>query len=308
VQATYILERDRANKRAGPEALAPAWWRHFKFECIETLKDIYDSSIFGCIYEFKPSHRADPCAPRFVIALRGTMRDIRHIVRDGFSNWCVLVGGLNKRSRVKTAVDSVYKLISMHNTQNIWVSGHSLGASIATAACKQIAKENNLHLKTFLFNPPFPSIPTDSFQSIDSKTRARLHSFRTVLRGGVALFMPNHCCAKYREEFSKLASWTPYLFVNPKDLICASYISYFRRRENMEQNIIEYTERMTTSFSVRGTFGEVFGQGSEMLHLLPSARLVVNLKQLKGMYESHEIQQWWQQDIILESTNHHYKS
>ncbi|KAJ3684823.1 hypothetical protein LUZ61_013987 [Rhynchospora tenuis] len=305
VQATCIQEKDREKKRAGSEALAPAWWQPFHFECIEVLIDNHDSSIFGCIYEFKPPFPRHPSAPRLVVTFRGTLPDRKHGFQDGFLDLCVIFGGINKTARFETALDAVQKLMTDYNTLDIWLAGHSLGASIATVTGKYIAK-TNIHLKTFLFNPPFASIPLDWFSNLDNKLKERLRICKTILKGGVSLFMQNQR-KKSLEEFSKLAAWTPYLYVNPGDPISASYIPYFEERKEKEGKIIGYVEQVATRTSLRETCSSALGRGTEMSHLLPSASLAVNQRKLNGWYESHGIHQWWQQDICLEFSDYHYQ-
>lgn len=110
VQATRVLEKDREKKRVGRQALAPAWWQHFNFECKDILKDTHNSSIFGCIYEWKPPFTPDPSAPRFVVTFRGTLLDLTHGFRDGLLDLCVIFGGINKSTRVETAIVAIDKL------------------------------------------------------------------------------------------------------------------------------------------------------------------------------------------------------
>ncbi|KAF3328466.1 GDSL esterase/lipase [Carex littledalei] len=306
VQATYILENDRENKRVGPKALAPAWWQPFNFDCIEVLKDNYDSSVFGCIYEFKPPFSPHPSAPRFVVTLRGTLPDLRHGFQDGLLDLLVIIGGINKSMRFEAALDAVQKLITDYETVDIWLAGHSLGASIATVTGKYIAK-TDIHLKTFLFNPPFASIPLDWFSSLDNKSKEHLRIFKAIFKGGVSLLMQNQR-KKSHDEFSKLATWTPYLFVNPQDPISTSYIAYFEERKKIDGKIIGRIEQVATRTSLREICSDVLGQGSEMSHLLPSASLAVNLKKFNGFYESHGIHQWWQPDISLKFNDYHYQT
>lgn len=170
-----------------------------------------------------------------------------------------------------------------------------------------MAAKRDVHLKTFLFNPPFASIPLDWFSNLDNKLKERLQICKSIFKGGVSLLMQNHH-KKSCEEFSKLASWTPYLFVNPEDPISTSYISYFERRKKTEGKILGCIEQVATRTSLREICSDVFGQGSEMPHLLPSASLVVNLKKFeKSWPDSHGIRQWWQQDICLKFSDHCYQ-
>ncbi|XP_078151945.1 GDSL esterase/lipase At4g10955-like [Carex rostrata] len=300
VNASYIAAKDRV--------LAPAWWQHFHFDRIKVLSDDSDDSVIGCIYEFKPPFSRHPSAPRFIVALRGTILDVIHGIRDLELDLRVIFGGINKSTRCQTVLDAVEKLLLIYKPTDIWLAGHSLGASIATVIGKYYAMTKDINLKTFLFNPPFPSISLDWFPNVDDNLKKGLRISKAICKWGVSNFMQNQQ-KKSHEEFLKLATWTPYLFVNPQDPISTSYIRYFEGRKKAEGTIIECLEQVSTRTSFRGICGDVLGQGSEMPHLLPSARLAVNLKKchIYNLKESHGIHQWWQQNVSLKFDDHHYQ-
>lgn len=52
IQAAYLLELDRQEKRDGDAALAPKWWKPFKYKVVEELVDERDESIFGARLEW----------------------------------------------------------------------------------------------------------------------------------------------------------------------------------------------------------------------------------------------------------------
>ncbi|XP_078175164.1 GDSL esterase/lipase At4g10955-like [Carex rostrata] len=290
VQASYITEKDSVAGLVKPELLATAWCEHFHFDFIEVLRDDKDSSVCGCIFEFKPPFPRHPLAPRFVVALRGTMPDQRHGIQDIWLDTRVFFGGINKSTRSQTCLNAVRKLISNYQPKDIWLAGHSLGASIATVIGKYFMKTENINLKAFLFNPPFPSISADLFPNV--------YICKTIFKVGVSFFTRNQH-NKSREEFLKLITWNPYLFVNPRDTISASYIPYFKRRKELEGTVIGSLEQSVAAYtSFREICGEFVVPGSEMPHLLPSAILAVNRNEC--LEKSHGIHQWWQQDASLE--------
>ncbi|XP_078174261.1 GDSL esterase/lipase At4g10955-like [Carex rostrata] len=266
-----------------------AWFEHFHFDLIEVLRDVKDSSVCGCIFEFKPPFGRHRSAPRFVVALRGTMLDRRHGIRDICLDASVFFGGINKSTRSQTSLIAVGNLISKYQPEDIWLAGHSLGASIATVIGKYFMKTKNINLKAFLFNPPFPSLSADKFPN--------LYKCKIIFKEGVSLFTQNQH-NKSSEEFLKLTPWIPYLFVNPRDTISASYIPYFKRRKELEGTVIGSIEQSVTSYV---SFREICAvvPGSEMPHLLPSAKLVVNRN---NCLEAHGIHQWWQQDVSLKTS------
>ncbi|XP_078152169.1 GDSL esterase/lipase At4g10955-like [Carex rostrata] len=299
VKATSMIEKDRV--------LAPAWWEHFHFDCKEMLRDVSDKSVYCCIYELKACFPLHPSAPRFIVTFRGTIVDRKHFPRDGYLDLLVTISGINKDQRLKIALDAVRRLISDYQeTKKIWLAGYSLGASFATLTGKYIAKTHDIYLNTFLFNPPFPSISLDWFPNVNDKLKKFLCNTKTVIKGaGVSVLMPNQH-KKSCEEFLKLAPWTPYLFVNPQDPISASYIRYFEGRKNTEGTILESMEQVASQISLRGICGDVLGKGSEMPHLLPSARLAVYPKKC-DLHDSHRIHQWWQKDVTLKFDDYHYQ-
>ncbi|PNX65832.1 GDSL esterase/lipase, partial [Trifolium pratense] len=63
-------------------------------------------------------------------------------------------------------------------------------------------------------------------------------------------------------------------------------------------------EKRATQISVGCRTMRAFGKKSEPLHLIPSANLTVNLTPQKNCIEAHGIDQWWKQDLELESKLH----
>ncbi|PPD84678.1 hypothetical protein GOBAR_DD18366 [Gossypium barbadense] len=163
VQGTYILERDRQEKRQGSQALAPPWWEFFHFKLIRQLVDDVDSCVFGAIYEYAPpsSHCNDSIdrSPRYVIAFR-----------------------------------AVRNMVAMVGDSSVWLAGHSLGAAMAMLAGKTIAKTGNF-LEAFLFNPPFLSAPIERINYGNVKHGLRFAS--SFITAGLVLATKDHLCSEY---------------------------------------------------------------------------------------------------------------
>ncbi|KAL0393686.1 UNVERIFIED_CONTAM: GDSL esterase/lipase [Sesamum latifolium] len=108
-----------------------------------------------------------------------------------------------------------------------------------------------------------------------------------------------------------LSAWWPRLFVNRADFICAEYIGYFEHREWMEKIGAGEIERVASQHSVAGflvhAVASKMGKPSseEPLHLIPSARLTVNLSPGRRR-DAHGIKQWWGSDLLLESNVYKY--
>ncbi|KAI3836202.1 hypothetical protein MKX03_028181, partial [Papaver bracteatum] len=89
IQAVYLLELDRQENRPPESALAPKWWKPFKYKLSQTLTDERDGSIFGAVLEWDRSAALTDFilirpsgAPKAVLALRGTLLKGPTIRRD----------------------------------------------------------------------------------------------------------------------------------------------------------------------------------------------------------------------------------
>lgn len=139
IQAVYLLELDSQEKRSKENALAPKWWKPFKYKLVEALIDERDGSIFGAVLEWdraaalqdlvvmKPSG-----APRAVLALRGTLlkaptmrRDIQDDLR--FLAWESLKGSV----RFSRGLNALTCISDKYGSTNVCIAGHSLGAGFA---------------------------------------------------------------------------------------------------------------------------------------------------------------------------------
>ncbi|GAU12467.1 hypothetical protein TSUD_230000 [Trifolium subterraneum] len=280
VQGVYVLERDQ-QKRKGSDSQAFRWFEFFHFQLIDTLIDDVDSPIFGATYEFKlqPSmcnytlHRI----PRYVIAFRGTITKLDSFLRDIKLDLKILKNGLHRASRSKIAIETVRKMVDTvdGNGSNIWLAGHSLGSCIALHAGKTMAK-SGIFIESFLFNPPFASAPID--QIINSeKTKHGIRFFGSMLRVGLAIAMNSDKKTLSYDSFAALSAWIPCLFVNPSDFICSEYVGYFKHRRKMEEIGAGSIEKIATQNSLVSLMMSAFGKESELVHLIPSAILTVNL-------------------------------
>ncbi|KAK2425877.1 alpha/beta-Hydrolases superfamily protein [Trifolium repens] len=310
VNGVYVLENDRQTQQKGPNSLACRWWEFFHFQLLDILIDDVDSSIFGAIYEFKPQpsmcndtlHRS----PRYVIAFRGTIIKPESFMRDMKLDLKIIKNGLHGTSRSKIATESVSNMVANvgGNGSNIWLAGHSLGSSIALHVGKTMAK-SGIFIESFLFNPPFPSIPLD--QIIKSEKVKHVVRFGgSLIRAGLGAMNSDKKSSSY-DSFAALSAWTPNLFVNPSDYICSKYVEYFEHRIKMEKFGVGGIENLATQNSIRSHMMSACGKESEPLQLIPSAILTVNLTPQHTCIQAHGIDQWWKPDLHLESKLHKYK-
>ncbi|XP_028757755.1 GDSL esterase/lipase At4g10955-like isoform X2 [Neltuma alba] len=310
VQGVYILERDRQERREGPNALAPPWWDFFNFKLLRPLIDDADSSIFGAIYEFKPqSSQSNDLLrrriPRYVIAFRGTITKTDSVSRDIELDMHIVRNGLHQTSRAEIAIQAVRNMVASANDSNIWLSGHSLGSAMAMLCGKTMAKTGKL-LESFLFNPPYVAAPIERIK--DKKLKHGIRFAGSVITAGLTIAMkvkqPRNLTF---DSFAALSSWVPCLFVNPSDHICSEYVGYFEHRRRMQEIGAGGIERLASQNSLTGLLMSASGkESSEPLHLIPSANLTVNVTPSRDFKEAHGIHQWWQPDLHLESKFYKY--
>lgn len=311
VQGVYILERDRQERREGPNALAPPWWEFFNFQLLRALVDDVDSFIFGAIYELKPSasqskdtsHRS----PRYVIAFRGTMTKTDSVSRDIELDIHLVRNGLHQTSRAEIAIQAVRNMVAAAGDSNVWLAGHSLGAAMAMLSGKTMVK-TGMFLESFLFNPPYVSAPIERIK--DKKLKHGIRIAGSVITAGLAIAK----MAKQQKSlsfdidpFAALSKWVPCLFVNPSDHICSEYIGYFEHRKKMEEIGFGSVERLASQNSLTGLLMSASGrESSEPLHLIPSASLTVNVTPPRDFKDAHGIHQWWRSDLHLEHKLYKY--
>ncbi|KAG6785968.1 hypothetical protein POTOM_007559 [Populus tomentosa] len=187
IQAVYLLEIDRQENRTEENALAPNWWRSFKYKLTQTLIDERDGSVFGAVLEWdRAAALADMVlirpsgAPKAVLALRGTLlkgptirRDIEDDLR--FLAWESLKGSV----RFKVALEALKSVAEMYGSSNVCVAGHSLGAGFALQVGKALAKEG-VYVEAHLFNPPSVSMAM-SLRNIGEKAGFAWKRFKSML-------------------------------------------------------------------------------------------------------------------------------
>ncbi|XP_059667227.1 GDSL esterase/lipase At4g10955-like [Cornus florida] len=306
VQGVYILERDRQQKRQGPQALARPWWDFFHFQLVRVLVDNADLSIFGAIYEFKfPAsycYGMAPNPPRFVIAFRGTIPKPDTRSQDLKLDLQFICNRLQQSSRFQLAMQEVQNMAAVAGAANIWLAGHSLGSAIALLAGKKMVK-TGCPIETYLFNSPFISAPIEQFKNHKVKHGIRITS--SVIKAGVAVALKGHQQRRQENDtFVVLSAWVPNLFVNPSDPICSEYIGYFQHREKMVKLGAGEIERLATQNSIGSLFSS--GKASESLHLLPSANLTINLSSYEDFKQAHGIHQWWRPNLYSQSNLHQF--
>ncbi|KAL2932794.1 hypothetical protein RDABS01_015913 [Bienertia sinuspersici] len=160
-------------------------------------------------------------------------------------------------------------------------------------------------IETFLFNPPYASAPIEKL--IGNKyLKQGTHIAKNVVTTGISLALKRHKDHD-DDQFATLRSWTPCLFVNPKDIICCQYARYFEHREKMQSWGVGEIAKLAADNSVMSLLSGVLGgdTDTEASYLIPSALISMNMKNMvikeDGLLLAHGLSQWWEQHQCWES-------
>ncbi|CAF2138246.1 unnamed protein product [Brassica napus] len=312
IQAAYLLELDRQENRNAQNALAPKWWIPFKYKLSQTLIDERDGSIFGAVLEWDRAAAMSDLvvirpsgAPKAVLALRGTIlksltmrRDIEDDLR--FLAWESLKGSV----RFSVALEALQSVAKRYGSSNVCIVGHSLGAGFALQVGKALAKEG-LFVDAHLFNPPSVSLAM-SLRNIGEKAGfawRRLMSMLPqkneplILSGNEAETAPPSPGSGFRnwvpsfygqnqKSSVDLRKWVPHLYVNDSDYICCHYTEQDGVNEKREVNNKE--------------------NNSPGVNTIPqaAAKLFVMSKGKQKFLEAHGLEQWWSDNLELQSAIH----
>ncbi|KAL6850144.1 hypothetical protein ACP4OV_020771 [Aristida adscensionis] len=295
VQAAYLLELDRQEKRGGAAALAPNWWKPFKYRLVRPLVDSRDGSVYGALLEWDHLAALSDLilvkphgAPRAVLALRGTLLtpptaardvedDLRFFARESLTSSVRFTGALEV---LKSAVDR-------HGAAAVCVAGHSLGAGFALQVGTALARDG-CFVECHLFNPPSVSLAM-GLRKLQEKAAKILR--RYISGGGrgssssknVAgeASSPTRVAADEAAGEEKLVKevkrWVPNLYINDCDYICCFYAD---------------------RSGVATVAAEKHGVHS---------KLYVIAKGPKKFLEAHGLQQWWSDDSELDLAVHDSK-
>ncbi|KAJ0434004.1 putative alpha/Beta hydrolase [Helianthus annuus] len=288
IQAVYLLELDRQENRSPETALAPKWFIPFKYKLSKTLIDERDGSIYGAILEWDRSAAMSDfilirpsCAPRAVLALRGTLlkgptyrRDIEDDLR--FLAWESLKGSV----RFDGALRALKSISDAYGSNNVAVAGHSLGAGFALQIGKSLAKQG-LFVETHLFNPPSVSLAM-GLKNVGEKAVVVWQKVRAMVSSNGAAAVESGGGCSNPIAFNK---WVPHLYVNNSDYICCYY-----------------TDQAAATTTATAT-----GGGGDKENVRPrsaangvAAKLFVLSKGKQKFLEAHGLEQWWSDDLELE--------
>ncbi|XP_041009670.1 GDSL esterase/lipase At4g10955-like [Juglans microcarpa x Juglans regia] len=308
VQGVYSLERDRQTNNPGRyrEDNAEPWWTSFNFHLDEPLID--DKRIFGAIYKYNGKYAsADSDVPEYVIAFRGTLCMRKTVMNDLTLYVKCFLNKLEESSRFKLALNYVERFVEANGARNVWLAGHSSGSAIALLVGKKMILKMEWFPKAYLFNPPFLSFPIGLLE--DEKVKKRIHSVHRMVKAGLTYFAAEPSKLRMEDHFAMLSSWTPHLFVNRADIVCAEYIAYFERKVGAGETMTLAENNSTRNLVSHVVFRKDL---KDATHLLPSAHLIVSKSHpnkkaadnssCSDFLEAHKISQWWRPDVSCQST------
>ncbi|KAH9289828.1 hypothetical protein KI387_033945 [Taxus chinensis] len=303
VQGVYVQERIRQESRNEVDIQVEMWWRFFSFTLLHPLHDNVDGSIFGAVYKWSNKSARPPGAPKIVVAFRGTVTKADSLRRDLQLNFNILTNQLHTTCRFDTAFDALNTNVHKHGYENVWIAGHSLGAALAMLASRKMAEEQGHFLQAHLFNPPFVSAPVERLRN--EKVKLGLHIGLSLIAAGLSMLVhDDRARIESHKGFSVLRSWVPFLYVNPQDDLCSGYVGYFSHQKVMNQIGAGSISCLAAQHSVGDIVLSAFGKESKAGHLIPCARLTVNLSPAPDFRRAHGIHQWWADDLKIQCTEY----
>ncbi|KAM0900762.1 hypothetical protein ACQ4PT_020458 [Festuca glaucescens] len=279
------------------EALAPPWWESFGFSRNKKLKiDSTSTVTYGAIFEMTGPSR---CAPKYVVALRGTIRSCPQLMKDLMQDILVLFNNLEGSDRFNRTRSDVDHLTSNLGSGSVWLAGHSLGASMALGIGRDLMLDKGRNVPTILFNPPHVSPAWLINKLLSEEHKTLLYTLSSKVKFGLAKILPPYD-DRTKEEFQKLAPWVPELYVNPDDKICRGHIEYF-----VQWELVHARHPRSAETAARVSYRDMlfFFSNKSQPHLLPSARLWTSSTTKE---EAHKLRQWWKPGTDLALTNKLY--
>jgi hypothetical protein len=294
VQAAYVLEFDRQENRTGETAIAPNWWKPFKYKLVCPLIDSRDGSIYGALLEWDQLAALSDLimlrpngAPKAVLALRGTVLKQLTVARDLEDDLRFFAQeSLRGSVRYAGALVVLKSAIDKHGSSNVCVAGHSLGAGFAMQVGKTLAKDG-VFVECHLFNPPSVSLGM-GLRKLQEKADKVLKRYISGSSSNASeISRPGekgNTVSEIGEEklIKEVKRWVPNLYINNCDYICCFYLD-----RNGEATVT--TEK-------RGD-----------AHPEARSKVFVIAQGLQKFLKAHGLQQWWSDDSELHLAVHDSK-
>ena len=244
--------------------------------------------------------------PKYVVAIRGTIAtktdDLIDDLRILFETMC---------QEVHLYKPIMHLLEAIYNTygDDVWVAGHSLGATLGLIATRRLAIDKNIVLDCHYFNPPNISMDilakklvvgtcnglAEGAAMIPLVGRATRQFIRgscsvaTSVAEGVArsagklLFSEKFKAAERGHDTLRARGYIPHLYVNPNDAFCNEYIKHFQGSD---------PPAVSSAVPITQLFID-----AQSCHLIPLAYLHTN-HWASGPHEAHKLHQWFLYDPV----------
>jgi pimeloyl-ACP methyl ester carboxylesterase len=265
--------------------------------------------IYGAIFKYAPPEGAcrHHLAPRYIVAFPGTvLTDPCTAACDLYLDGNVVFNTQHGCQRFSHAREWVQQLLLDNNiadASDVWLAGHSLGASIALDMGHDLAARDGRRLPTFLFNPPHVSLaPAADMLGMAEVAKRHLYVISSLFKYALGKTVIRPHMEHMGALFEQLSLWVPELFVHQQDMICTGFIDYFVQRQQLQKRFPGMARTAATlAFRDLLHLSSVSGvRHKERRQLLPSARLWVNSSEV-GCLRVHELQQWCQPKLMLRS-------
>uniref|UniRef100_A0A2N9GYP0 Fungal lipase-type domain-containing protein n=1 Tax=Fagus sylvatica TaxID=28930 RepID=A0A2N9GYP0_FAGSY len=311
VRGVYRLENYRHQNGHVPQDLALPWWDFFDFQLKEWLEDNdgIGKSIFCAKYEYKYPSPGDRNIPQYVIAFRGTILKSKDTMfRDSKVNIQCFLNKLHKNSSFQNAIQYVKKnTVDLSRGASVWLAGHSMGSAMALLAGKKMARMDHF-LTTYLFNPPFFSVPIDKIIKTE-KVKFWIHITNSVLKAGARKLAV--IGRRHRQHDHEAQAHDPF----DQHVIGSSTYPFDQMK--MEEIGIGKIEGHATKQSLMKLLSKGSGYSDSKveaeaeavaLHLIPSAFLTINRGQVPDFNAAHALHQWWNPSHDSETMLYQYNT
>ncbi|KAL2635108.1 hypothetical protein R1flu_006587 [Riccia fluitans] len=273
--------------------------------CGDDLKKEEKYKYFGVLRK-RNLRLANPVAPEWVVAIRGTDVKSLHDLRNDLK---IALERLHTSSTVellKIVVSRLVKTVDPGCRQSrVAVTGHSLGASHAMVVTRELALEG-YPIESHLFNPPFATIPALGRRWIRklmspvlgfSKAQRlveKLSKFESTVSTGFNFLLDGgETMRKQFAEYKVLARWCPHLYLNKHDPVCQLYISHFTKRRKRTEQLSDSWYSFGSAF-LRATLGD-----AQSFHLLPRASCCIANTDKYRPWIAHSLSNWTRHDLPL---------
>eukprot|EP00250_Pteridium_aquilinum_P026117 c3234_g2_i1 orf=65-679(+) len=187
----------------------------------------------------------------------------------------------------------------------VCLAGHSNGAALALLVGRKLAEEG-CFLEAHLFNPPYPSLPSEPLHlpSAVTITVGVVHNIAANTLANVLQGVNRKNRA--HDTFLSLRNWLPNLYINTQDHLWSSYIEYFEVSRHLPELEGKWfgSALSRTPRSIRGVLRSSIDGSTNCQpdHLIPSASLHITYS-APSFQVAHKLDQWFNLELEITSSD-----